>query len=233
MSKAIKPSRPVARPPGAARWLGRAGLLAAVAGLALAAVGAGMLVNSASQEQQLTDRWHRAVAQAQSESPPATLAGAPVGSGTLDHRGQRQVPAALLAQLRRSLDGAEFAIRVPKIGYFAAVRQGVGLGILYIGPGHYPGTAMPGGAGNVGVAAHNTYWIKFGALRPGDVIQLETLTDTYSYQVTGSRIVSPSDVAVLSQTDGPRLTLTTCWPLWAGALAQQRLVIFARQVKAA
>ena len=31
-------------------------------------------------------------------------------------------------------------------------------------------------------------------------------------------------------TLGPRLTLTTCWPLWAGELATQRLVFLADQV---
>ena len=228
MTEVIKPSRPGARSRGAARWLGRAGLFAAVAGLGMAAVGVGMLVNSASQEQQLTDHWRQAVVEAK-----AAGGASQAPAGALDRHPSRPLSPALLAQLRKSLDGAEFAIRVPKIRYFAAVREGVGLGILYIGPGHYPGTAMPGDPGNVGVAAHNTYWIEFGSLRPGDIVQLETLTNTYTYRITGTRIVSPSDVAVLSQTDGPRLTLTTCWPLWAGALAQQRLVIFGQQVKAA
>src|ERR671939_399229 len=65
--------------------------------------------------------------------------------------------------------------------------------VLLSGPGRYPGTAWPGRPGNVGVAAHNTYWIKFGDLRAHDEVQLETRWGTYRYEVTETRIVQPSD----------------------------------------
>lgn len=125
---------------------------------------------------------------------------------------------------------AAFAIRVPKIGYYAAVREGVSLSVLATGPGHYPTTAMPGRPGLVGIAAHNTFWIPFGNLGPGDTVVLETRTGKYTYQITGTRIVNADDRTVLVPTSDPSLVLTTCWPLWAGNLAQQRLAIFARQV---
>jgi hypothetical protein len=38
---------------------------------------------------------------------------------------------------------------------------------------------------------------------------------------------------LVPETNGYRLTLTTCWPLWAGAFATQRYVIFAIQVSPA
>lgn len=128
------------------------------------------------------------------------------------------------------VDGVDFAIRVPRIGYFAAVAEGVDATTLAGGPGHYPGMAWPGQAGNVGVAAHNVYWIRFNDLQPGDDVQLETRWGTYTYRVTGKRIVWPDDRTVLVPSTTPRLTLTTCWPLWAGAFATQRLVIVADQV---
>jgi LPXTG-site transpeptidase (sortase) family protein len=125
---------------------------------------------------------------------------------------------------------ALFAIRVPKIGYYAAVRQGVSLDILATGPGHYPTTAEPGQPGLIGIAAHNTFWIPFGKLGPGDTVVLETHTAKFTYRITGTRIVNPDDRTVLTSTTDPRLVLTTCWPLWAGNLATQRLAIFAQQV---
>jgi sortase A len=125
---------------------------------------------------------------------------------------------------------AAFAIRVPKIGYYAAVRQGVSLSVLATGPGHYPTTAMPGQPGLVGIAAHNTFWIPFGQLGAGDTVILETRAGRFSYRITGTRVVNPDDAGVLVQTPDPRLVLTTCWPLWAGNLATQRLAIFAQQV---
>ena len=73
-------------------------------------------------------------------------------------------------------------------------------------------------------------WIRFNDLQPGDQIVLETRWGNYKYQVTGKRIVNPGDRTVLVQAGRPRLTLTTCWPLWAGAFAGQRLVLFADQI---
>lgn len=128
------------------------------------------------------------------------------------------------------VDGVDFAIRVPKIGYFAAVAEGTDSHVLAGGPGHYPETAWPGQTGNVGVAAHNVYWIKFNDLQPGDEVKLETRWGTYTYQVTGKQIVNPDNRQVLAPTLDDHLTLTTCWPLWAGAFATQRLIINTVQV---
>jgi sortase A len=122
-----------------------------------------------------------------------------------------------------------FALKIPRLGYNAAVREGVSSSVLGFGPGHYPTTPEPGQLGDVGVAAHNTFWLGFGSVKPGDQVILETKDGTsYTYVVTGTRIVSPDETWVLDQPGGRRLTLTTCWPLWAGALAHQRLAIFAK-----
>jgi sortase A len=131
------------------------------------------------------------------------------------------------AELARPVDGIDFRLRVPKLGYSAVVREGVGLNVLASGPGHYPTSAWPGQSGTVGVAAHNVFWIQFDQLQPGDQLILETRYGTFNYRMTGSRIVSPSDTSVLTPQQDRQLTLTTCWPLWAGQVAQQRLAIFA------
>ncbi|MDQ6880401.1 MAG: class D sortase [Candidatus Dormibacteraeota bacterium] len=132
--------------------------------------------------------------------------------------------------LQRPVKGIDFAIRVPRLKYFAAVREGTTSTILYSGPGRYPGTVWPGDPGTVGVAAHNVYWINFPQLAIRDEIDLETRYGTYRYRVTGSKIVNPDDRTVLvPDAPGYHLVLTTCWPLWAGAFATQRYVIFADQ----
>lgn len=76
--------------------------------------------------------------------------------------------------LQQPVNGVDFAIRVPRLGYFAAVKEGITSSVLYASPGHYPQTVWPGDPGTVGVAAHNVYWINFPQLRPGDEIDLET-----------------------------------------------------------
>jgi sortase A len=144
-----------------------------------------------------------------------------------------QPPPAVADETRiqpRPVDGVDFAIRVPKIGYFAAVGEGTDTGALDAGPGHYTDSAWPGQPDNIAVAAHNVYWIQFNDLKPGDEVRLETRWGTYTYRITERRVVGADDRTVLVHILRPRLTLTTCWPLWAGAFATQRLVFFADQV---
>jgi sortase A len=164
-----------------------------------------------AEEQQLTQAWQ-------------------VEMGAPDTRPVRTGPAVIDPSLQHSIKGVDFAIHVPKLHYTAAVREGISLTILYSGPGHYPGTVWPGDQGTVGVAAHNVYWINFPELKPKDEIDIQTRYGTFRYIVTGSRIVNPDDrTVVVSNAPGYHLVLTTCWPLWAGAFATQRFVIFAEQ----
>jgi len=147
-----------------------------------------------------------------------------VGSGGLTE-GPPQVPPP--RRLARPLDGVDFRLRVPRLGYRAVVREGVAPDVLFAGPGHYPETRWPGQLGNVGLAAHNVYWLRFDRLAAGDELILDTRYGSFHYRVTGSRVVDPADRSVLADAPGRRLTLTTCWPLWAGQLAPSRLAIFA------
>ena len=133
--------------------------------------------------------------------------------------------------LRRPVAGIDFAIRIPKLNYYAATKEGVDSGVLYAGPGHYPATRWPGQPGTVGVAAHNVYWINFPQLKNGDEVDLETRYGVYRYSVTWAEIVNPDNrTALVTDSNGYHLTLTTCWPLWAGAFATQRYVIHTDQV---
>ena len=146
--------------------------------------------------------------------------------------GQRPpAPVGVDPALKHPVDGVDFAIRIPKLDYYAAVKEGIDAGVLYSGPGHYPTTMWPGDPGTIGVAAHNVYWINFPQLARGDEIDVETRYGLFRYRMTGSQVVNPDNRSVLvPNSDGYHLTLTTCWPLWAGAFATQRYVIFAEQV---
>ena len=107
--------------------------------------------------------------------------------------------------------------------------QGTGLPQLALGPGHVPGTALPGQVGNFAVAGHrvtagNPFW-GLPSLRAGDVVFVETITGSYEYQVTGPpRRASPGDTAMLAPDPGhlgqqPRqrlITLITFDPPWTG-----------------
>jgi len=127
-------------------------------------------------------------------------------------------------------------IRIPRLGlnYGYAIVQGVSTDDLKKGPGHYPGTADPGGLGNFVVSGHRTTYLApfngLGALAQGDAIVIETRDTYYTYRVTTVQTVLPTDVAVILPVPGqPRatpkqalITLTTCTPKYS---ATHRLVV--------
>jgi sortase A len=128
--------------------------------------------------------------------------------------------------------GQPFAlIRIPRFGatWEFALIQGTGLPELALGPGHVPGTAMPGQLGNFAVAGHrvtagNPFW-SLPSMRPGDRVYVETRAATYSYRVTARpEWVSSADNAVEAPVPGrpgvaphrALITLITCDPPWTG-----------------
>jgi len=121
-------------------------------------------------------------------------------------------------------------IEIPSIGLDAKVVAGVEPADLKEGPGHYPGTPMPGQLGNSAIAGHRTtYGEPFRNLDDigqGEEIVITTIQGRFVYRMTGSEIVSPSDGQVVATTDPTRakLTLTTCDPVFT---ATNRLIVYA------
>lgn len=198
--------------------------LIAAAAVTLVLGGAGTVAWSVLQMRAETSAQAQLVQRWRAELPatgPATPSPAPDPS-----------PSPSPAPLPPVPSGQWFLLLVPGTGYAEMVREGVSEAVLYLGPGHYPGTAWPGWPGNVGLGVHNTYWLGVGRLAPGRTLVLETEYGVFTYRVASSEIVGPDKLGLFAQ-DGPqRLTLTTCWPLWAGAAAPQRLVMVADQVSA-
>ena len=118
-------------------------------------------------------------------------------------------------------------ITIPAIQFSGVVLEGADSRVLSGGPGHVPATAYPGEADNMVISNHNTYSLSFGTLKAGDKFIIEADYGTFAYTVTGFRIVEANDKSVTQSTTRPTLTFTTCYPLWAGALAKQRYVITA------
>ena len=125
-------------------------------------------------------------------------------------------------------------LSIPRLGVTdVAIVQGVGTDQLRQGPGHYPGSPLPGQPGNAAIAGHRTTYsapfYNLNALHRGDPITVETLAGTFRYAVTRTQVVAPSDAKVLDATAGSTLTLTTCTPRYS---ATNRLVVAARLVHA-
>jgi sortase A len=132
-------------------------------------------------------------------------------------------------------------LRVPRFGrdYFPVVVEGVAAADLRRGPGHIPGTALPGQLGNFVVSGHRTTYGKpfsrLDELKVGDPLVVEVRDRYYTYRVTGSEVVAPNRVDVTYPV--PKLpgvaptkaliTLTTCHPKFS---ASHRLIVYGELV---
>ena len=127
-------------------------------------------------------------------------------------------------------------LRIPRLGrdYAQVVLEGVSVADLKRGPGHYPGTALPGQVGNVVVSGHRTtYGAPFkelDLLQPGDAVVVETRDTWFTYRTSGTTIVAPTAVEVTYPVPGRPdarptqrlLTLTTCHPEYS---ARERMIV--------
>jgi sortase A len=120
-------------------------------------------------------------------------------------------------------------LAIPKIGVTQPLFEGVSLSSLDRGPGHWPGTAMPGQLGNVVIAGHRVSHARpfrhLEKLAPGDQILLTTGGVQYQYLVTGTQIVTPNDVWIVDQKPQHTATLFACHPPGS---TRERIVVFAK-----
>jgi sortase A len=103
------------------------------------------------------------------------------------------------------------------------------------GVGHYPGTQMPGEAGNFAIAAHDTGYgdafLNVSKLQLGDKIYIQTKDGFYTYEFRNFEYVQPTAVNVLlpvPQVTGAAatdrfITMTTCNPPYH---AQERIAAY-------
>ena len=117
-------------------------------------------------------------------------------------------------------------IQIPAIGVDKVVVEGVSLPDLKKGPGHYPWTPLPGQKGNAAIAGHRTTYgapfHRLDELKPGDEIIVTTVQGEFTYEVTETLIVKPTDVHVLDDKGDNRLTLSACHPKYS---ARQRIIV--------
>lgn len=165
----------------------------------------------------------------------------PTPAATPEPAGEPPQPdPAWLAMLYRDSGSAIARIQIPAIDVDKTVVEGVRVGDLRKGPGHYPTTPLPGQAGNAAIAGHRTtYGAPFGEIDkvlPDDEIIITTIQGEFTYRVLpqgeghGHLIVAPTAVEVLDQdfSEHPnRLTLTACHPKGS---ARQRIIVVAELV---
>ena len=133
---------------------------------------------------------------------------------------QPAVPTQGPSQARR--------IVIAAIDVDAKIVQGDGEEQLKQGVAQHLGTSDPGLAGNMVLSAHDDIYgeifRRLDELSPGDEVHIYTASQFYTYIITHTRIVEPTEVSVMAPTPHPSLTLVSCYPYMVD---NKRIVVFA------
>src|SRR5690606_579484 len=192
-------------PSGSARVPRWTGTVMLVAGVMLLSAAAGDVARGALARDRARAAWDREVARQAVEAVERSVA-----------------PSRALAPVRRGAPMARLII--PRLGLDEVVVEGVGDQELRAGPGHLPGSAMPGDSGNSVISAHrDRHFRTLGALAIGDTVVTETMAGRSRWEVTKRTIVRRGVPALYASAE-PLLTLTTCWPIRVLGSAPDRVL---------
>jgi sortase A len=228
---AVRPAPSVGSSPPRSRWLRAVAVGLIAAGILLLADAAVTLVwqepISALYATLRQDSLSGALRREESDRPTSVEQRA-LAQLRLEHARIAYLAGALQ---RHAGNGSPVArIRIPRIGASFVVVNGTSESALRSGPGIYPATAFPGSGDTTAIAGHRTTYLApfrhIDALRPGNRIELDMPYADFTYTVTGSRVVAPTDFrAAVADVGYPRLVLSACTPLFSAA---KRLLVFAR-----
>ena len=117
-------------------------------------------------------------------------------------------------------------IEIPKLSVVGDLQEGITLTAINRGPGHWPGSAMPGELGNMVVAGHRTTYSKpfarIDELVAGDRVNFFMPNGAiFVYEVRGVIIVPAANIGIASYSDVHTATLFACHPRGS---ATQRIV---------
>lgn len=123
-------------------------------------------------------------------------------------------------------------MEIPKIKVTEQLFEGVTESTLDHGPGHWPGTAMPGHLGNVVIGGHRTSHTApfryINELAVGDQVIFTMPDGRYVYVVDRTEIVTPDATWIVDQTRDKTATLFACHPLHS---TTHRIVVFLKLVE--
>lgn len=123
-----------------------------------------------------------------------------------------------LANLPVPTPGSRQAVRIqiPAINVDAPIVQGDGWEQLKLGVAQHAGTPDPGESGNLVLSGHNDVFGEvfryLERLMPGDVVIMFSAQRQYTYVITGTQIVQPTQVEVMDPSPNATLTLISCHP---------------------
>lgn len=131
--------------------------------------------------------------------------------------------------LAMDLGAPQALLNIPSIGLKVPVLEGIDEITLNRAVGRIPGTARPGGLGNVGISGHRDGFFRgLKDIGPGDNIEIVTWRERMRYEVQEIIIVDKHEVDVLKANDEGLLTLVTCYPFYYVGHAPKRYIVKAK-----
>ena len=120
------------------------------------------------------------------------------------------------------------SLSIPVLELELPIIQGTRTDDLKKGVGHFIQSVLPGEGDNCVLSGHrDTIFAKLGKLKTGDYLTVKTSAGTFTYEVSGARIVDKDDKTVIVPADHAVLTLTTCYPFNYVGPAPDRYIITA------
>jgi sortase A len=130
------------------------------------------------------------------------------------------------ASLNIDMSAPQALLRIPSLGLQVPVLDGIDELTLNRGVGRIPGTARPGGLGNIGIAGHRDGFFRvLKDINVGDEVELVTWRERFRYRVTDIDVVEKHDVNVLTTSDNSMITLVTCYPFYFIGHAPKRYIV--------
>ena len=147
---------------------------------------------------------------------------------------EERAVATAAARYRRSVRIGQplGRIMLPRLDLNMILINGTDEGSLMKGPGRDPRSYMPGEGQLVYIAGHRTTYLApfshIDQIRDGDRITLAMPYATFTYRMTGYRIVPADDMSVLKARGHEELELQACHPRF---FATHRYVVYALPVR--
>jgi len=124
------------------------------------------------------------------------------------------------------------SITIPTLNRKLTMLQGTGEKELKQGVGHFTQSVLPGEKDNCVISGHReTAFSQLNKLKIGNQLIVKTSAGSFTYDISGTRIVHKDDKTVIVPTKNAVLTLTTCYPFNFIGNAPDRYIVSAVLVK--
>ncbi|MEX2007067.1 MAG: class D sortase [Candidatus Saccharimonadales bacterium] len=149
------------------------------------------------------------------------------------------INAAVAGSLDPKIIIPKINVEIPVVYDVGTIEESAVLKALEGGVVHYADTAQPGQNGNTVIVGHSSNnifnsgrykfaFVLLSRLEKGDTFYLQKDGKRFTYQIYDKKVIKPTDVSVLGQTDKPATaSLITCDP---PGTSTNRLVVVGEQI---